>query len=48
LLSDEEYQRGIDRIRRDLEAAEASGRSLRLIADLRLYATTANVRTATR
>jgi ubiquinone/menaquinone biosynthesis C-methylase UbiE len=47
LLSDEEYQRGIDRIRRDLEAAEASGQSLRLIADLRLYATTANVRTAT-
>jgi ubiquinone/menaquinone biosynthesis C-methylase UbiE len=47
LLSDAQYQRGIDRIRRDVEAAEAAGESLRLTADLRLYATTANVRAAT-
>jgi ubiquinone/menaquinone biosynthesis C-methylase UbiE len=47
LLSDEQYQRGIDRIRRDLVAAETAGESLHLTADLRLYATTANVRAAT-
>jgi ubiquinone/menaquinone biosynthesis C-methylase UbiE len=39
LLSDEEYLRGIERVRRDLEAGESAGESLRLTADLRLYAT---------
>jgi ubiquinone/menaquinone biosynthesis C-methylase UbiE len=39
VLTDEEYQRGIDRIRGALEAAEARGESLYLSADLRLYAT---------
>jgi ubiquinone/menaquinone biosynthesis C-methylase UbiE len=40
LLSDEEYQRGLDRIRRDIAAAEAGGTSFDLTVDLRLYATT--------
>jgi ubiquinone/menaquinone biosynthesis C-methylase UbiE len=39
LLTDEQYECGIDRIRRDSEAAEARGDSSYLIADLRLYAT---------
>jgi ubiquinone/menaquinone biosynthesis C-methylase UbiE len=43
LLSDEQYQRGIDRIRSDLAVAEAAGGSLRLTGDLRLYGTLASV-----
>jgi hypothetical protein len=43
LLSDEEYLRGIERVRRDLEAVESAGESLRLTADLRLYATLGTV-----
>jgi hypothetical protein len=43
VLSDQEYQRGVDRIRRALEAAEARGKSLYLSADLRLYATFGSV-----
>ncbi len=39
VLTDEQYQRGIDRIRRALDAAEAQGNALYLIADLRLYGT---------
>jgi ubiquinone/menaquinone biosynthesis C-methylase UbiE len=39
VLTDEQYQSGIDRIRKDSEAAEARGDSWYLIADLRLYAT---------
>jgi ubiquinone/menaquinone biosynthesis C-methylase UbiE len=43
MLSDEEYQRGIERIRRALAAAEALDESLWLTADLRLYATVGSV-----
>jgi len=39
LLTDEQYQRGIDRIRGDIESAAARETSLDLTADLRLYAT---------
>jgi ubiquinone/menaquinone biosynthesis C-methylase UbiE len=39
LLTDEQYQRGMNRIHRDIESAEARGTSLFLGADLRLYAT---------
>ena len=43
VLSDEEYQRGVARIRRAVESAEALGESLWLTADLRLYATFGSV-----
>jgi ubiquinone/menaquinone biosynthesis C-methylase UbiE len=43
VLSDEEYQRGVARIRRALESAEAEGESLWLTADLRLYGTFGSV-----
>jgi hypothetical protein len=43
VLSDQEYQRGLDRIRRALESAEALRESLYLSADLRLYATFGSV-----
>ena len=39
VLTDEQYQRGIDRIRRGLESAEARGESFYSGADLRLYGT---------
>ena len=39
VLTDDEYHRGIDRVRRALQSAEARGESLYLDADLRLYAT---------
>lgn len=39
VLTDEQYQRGIDRIRRALDAAEARGHDLYLVADLRVYGT---------
>jgi ubiquinone/menaquinone biosynthesis C-methylase UbiE len=39
VLTEEEYQRGVAKIRRALESAEAQGDSLYLRADLRLYAT---------
>jgi cyclopropane fatty-acyl-phospholipid synthase-like methyltransferase len=39
ILSDEQYQRGMNRIHRAIESAEASGETLYLSADLRLYAT---------
>jgi ubiquinone/menaquinone biosynthesis C-methylase UbiE len=41
LLSEAAYAAGIERIRRDAAAAEAAGGTLRLGADLRLYATSA-------
>jgi ubiquinone/menaquinone biosynthesis C-methylase UbiE len=44
ILTEEQYQRGIDRIREGIESAEASGRTLYLSADLRLYATIGSVR----
>jgi hypothetical protein len=44
LLTEEQYQHGIDRIRKGIESAEASDRTLYLTADLRLYATTGSVR----
>jgi hypothetical protein len=43
LQTDEEYQQGIQRIRRDIEKAEARGASLDLTADLHLYATFGSV-----
>jgi len=43
VLTDEEYQRGVERIRGALKAAEARGESLYLNADLRLYATLGSV-----
>jgi len=39
VLTDEEYRRGIDRVREAMESAEVRGESLCLGADLRLYAT---------
>jgi ubiquinone/menaquinone biosynthesis C-methylase UbiE len=39
VLTDEEYRRGIDRVREAIESAEVRGESLCLGADLRLYAT---------
>ena len=43
ILTEEQYRRGIDRIRRDMESAEANGSTLYLTADLRLYATIGSV-----
>jgi ubiquinone/menaquinone biosynthesis C-methylase UbiE len=43
VLTDEQYQQGIDRIRKAIELAEARGGSLYLNADLRLYATFGSV-----
>ncbi len=43
VLTDEQYQQGIDRIRRGIASAEARGESLYLAADLRLYATFGSV-----
>jgi SAM-dependent methyltransferase len=43
VLTDEEYQRGFERILRGLESAEAMGESLYLTADLRLHATFGSV-----
>jgi ubiquinone/menaquinone biosynthesis C-methylase UbiE len=40
VLTDEEYERGLARIRADIESADARGETLLLTADLRLYATT--------
>ena len=39
ILTDEEYQEGINRIRQDIEAAEVRGEQLDLVGDLRLFAT---------
>jgi hypothetical protein len=39
VLTNEEYQQGIDRVREAVESAEVRGESLHLSADLRLYAT---------
>ena len=39
VLTDEEYHRGLDRVRDAIASAEARGETLRLTADLRLYAT---------
>jgi hypothetical protein len=43
VLTDEQYRRGVDRILRALESAEARGETLCLCADLRLYATYGDV-----
>jgi ubiquinone/menaquinone biosynthesis C-methylase UbiE len=43
LLTEDQYQQGIDRIRKGIESAEARDDSLYLTADLRLYATFASV-----
>ena len=41
LLTDEQYQAGLARIREDAALAEAQGETLRLLSDLELYATSA-------
>ena len=41
VLTDMEYERGMERIRIDIQRAEAEGQTLFLKADLRLYATSA-------
>ena len=43
VLTDDEYQRGVERIRGALESAETRGESLCLTADLRLHATFGSV-----
>jgi ubiquinone/menaquinone biosynthesis C-methylase UbiE len=43
ILTDEQYQTGLDRIREDAALAEARGETLRLIIDLQLYATSGAV-----
>ena len=43
VLTDEEYERGIQRIRSDMEHAEAQGQTLFLTTDLRMYATAGSV-----
>jgi len=43
MLTDEEYERGMARIRAALAAAEAHGEMLLLGADLRLYGTYASM-----
>jgi len=43
VLTDDQYQRGIDRIRMALDSTEARGETLYLGADLRLYATYGSV-----
>lgn len=43
VLTDDEYGRGMERIRRDMERAEQAGQTLFLTTDLRLYATIASV-----
>lgn len=48
LLDDGQLQRGIDRIRADLDAATARGDTLRLTGDLVLYGTSATVPDAAR
>ena len=39
VLTDEEYERGIQRLLADLQRAEEQGQTLSLIVDLRLYGT---------
>jgi ubiquinone/menaquinone biosynthesis C-methylase UbiE len=41
ILTDAEYQRGMNRLRQDIEEAESRGQILEIEADLRVYATTA-------
>ena len=43
VLTDEEYQRGMEHIRADMELAEAKGGTLFLTADLRLYGTSGSI-----
>jgi ubiquinone/menaquinone biosynthesis C-methylase UbiE len=43
VLTDAEYRRGMERIRADIERAEAKGGTLFLTGDLRLYGTSASV-----
>jgi len=44
ILTDDEYQRGIQQIQADIITAERRGQELLLLSDLRLYATTAWLR----
>jgi SAM-dependent methyltransferase len=43
VLTDAEYQHGLDHIHADIQRAEAAGESLFLTADLRLYGTSARI-----
>ena len=43
VLTDAEYQRGLERIRADMQHAEAKGETLFLTADLRLYGTSGSI-----
>ena len=43
VLTDEEYQRGLARIRTVMERAEEEGQTLFLTTDVRLYGTTGSV-----
>jgi ubiquinone/menaquinone biosynthesis C-methylase UbiE len=43
VLTNDEYQRGIKRIRREIELAEKNGQTLFLTTDLRMYGTTGSV-----
>jgi SAM-dependent methyltransferase len=43
VLTDEQYRKGLDRIRTDIHTAESRGEPLYLTADLRLYATAGSV-----
>ena len=45
VLTDQEYRRGMEKIRKDREHADAQGETLFLTADLRLYGTTGSVST---
>jgi len=44
ILTDDEYQRGVQRIQADIITAESNGRELLLFSNLRIYATTAWLR----
>ena len=44
VLTDEEYKAGLSRLMRDIELKEAQHKELLIVADLRLYATTAWLR----
>ena len=44
VLTDEEYERGIQQLRAATARAEAQGQALHLLADLRIFATTAHSR----
>jgi SAM-dependent methyltransferase len=48
VLTDEEYQRGIERIKTEIKRTESRGQTLLLTVDLRLYGTSGSVRSTSR